>query len=151
MCVCVLQNPSALLSYLLSMALKSCPGHLEVNNNLSIICLLDFLANSSNVCWFGKVLGLGMCSNVCWFGNVFEICTVLFSHVCEQFEHLFRDRVEVSGTILESIQRSVITRSQHRRASLETWVHSEHTGIISTVPTLTLPSTKELSKDLCLR
>ena len=94
------------------------------------------------------------------FGNVFECMLVwervrnmhrTFSHVCEQFEHLFRDRVEVSGTILESIQRSVITRSQHRRASLETWVHSEHTGIISTVPTLTLPSTKELSKDLCLR
>ena len=95
------------------------------------------------------------------FGNVFECMLVwervqnmhhtFFTCVCEQFEHLFRDRVEVSGTILESIQRSVITRSQHRRASLETWVHSEHTGIISTVPTLTLPSTKELSKDLCLR
>ena len=79
--VCVFQNPSALLSYLLSMALNSCPGHVEVNNKLSIICLLDFLANSSNVCWFGKVLGLGMCSNVCWFGNVFEICTILF-HMC---------------------------------------------------------------------
>ena len=95
------------------------------------------------------------------FGNVFECMSVwecvrnmhhTFSHVfVSNIEHLFRDRVEVSGTILESIQRSVITRSQHRRASLETWVHSEHTGIISTVPTLTLPSTKELSKDLCLR
>ena len=87
-------------------------------------------------------VGLGTCS---------KYAPYFFTCVCEQFEHLFRDRVEVSGTILESIQRSVITRSQHRRASLETWVHSEHTGIISTVPTLTLPSTKELSKDLCLR
>ena len=47
------------------------------------------LACSSNVRWFGNVLGLGMCS---------KYAPYFFTCVCEPFEHFFRDCVEVFGT-----------------------------------------------------
>ena len=94
--MCVFQNPSALLSYLLSMALNSCPGHVEVNNNLFAGFSRQFI--ECMLVWESTR-----------FGNVFE-CMLVWERVRNMrhtFSHVFVNNLNIcSGIVWKSLEQS---------------------------------------------
>ena len=90
------QNPPALLSYLFSMALDICPGHVEVNNNL--FAGLSCQSQLRYRCWHAHRMYVGLGKYSVW---------ERVRNMHHTFSHVFVNNLNIcSGIVWKSLEQS---------------------------------------------